>query len=119
MERVAGKFCLLRVEAGVAVLEMGNRVQDWMGSCLALVLIRETGARGRRARVVPRAIVERLHYAPFRRDRGRGGRAARGRSSAVAAAAASLAVEVAGPHQVLPEAAVVEVLLRTRPYVEM
>ena len=69
-----------------------------MGSCLALVLIRETGARGRRARVVPPAIVERLHYAPFRRDRVRGGKGVLVPNSGAVEVVECLAVEVVGPH---------------------
>ena len=102
------------VEAVGVVRGTGSPVLGWMGSCLGLALIRETVELEHSQKAVPRAIPEKPHCAPFLHDLVRGGRAARGRSSAAAAAAASLEVEVAGPHQVLPEVAVVEVHLRTR-----
>ena len=104
---------LLVVEVG-AVLEMVNPVQGWMASCLGLVLINAMEELERRRRVARRAIPEKPLYVHFLHDLVRGGRAARGRSSAVVAAAASLEVEVVGRRRASREAAVVEVRLRTR-----
>ena len=119
MARVADKFYLsLGVEV-VAVLGTGSPVRGWMGSCLGLGLTNETVERARNLKVVPLATQEKLLYAPFLHDLVRDGRAAPGPSSAAAAAAASLEVEVAGRRRALPEAAVVAVHLRTRPYAEM
>ena len=69
-----------------------------MENCLALESTSGTGARARRARVVPRAIVERLHYAPFRRDRVRGGKGVLVPNSGAVEVVECLAVEVVGPH---------------------
>ena len=69
-----------------------------MGSCLGLALIRGMEERVPKRKAVPRAIPEKPHYAPFLHDLVQDGRAARGPSSAVAAAAASSEVEVVGPH---------------------
>ena len=102
------------MEAVGVVRGTGSPVLGWMGSCLGLGLTNETVERARNLKVVPLATQEKLLYAPFLHDLVRGGRAARGRSSAVAAAAASLEVEVVGRRRASREAAVVEVRLRTR-----
>ena len=83
----------------VAVRGTANRALGWMGSCLALVLINAMEERAPKRKAGLQVIVERLHYAPFRRDRVRGGRAARGRSSGEAAVVASLEVAAVGPHR--------------------
>ena len=110
---------MLRVVEVVAVLETANLGVGWMGSCLALASINAMEELARRRKAVPPAIRAKLRCVPFLRDLVRGGKEAPGPSSAAAAAAASLEVEVAGRRRALPEAAVVEVLLRTRRSAEM
>ena len=98
----------------MAVRGTANLGVGWMGSCLGLEMTREMEERVLKRKAVPRAIPEKPHYVPFLHDLVRDGRAAPGRSSAVAAAAASLEVEVVGRRRASRAAVVVAVRLRTR-----
>ena len=90
-----------------------------MGSCLALVLINAMEERARRAKVVRRAIVERLHYAPFRRDRVRGGKGVLVPNSGAVEVVECLAVVAAGRRRASRAAAAVAVHLPIPPRAEM
>ena len=91
MAKAAGRCYLSLVEVAVAVRATANPVRGWMESFPGRESTSGTVERAHRVKVAPPAIRAKPLYVPFPVVLVRGGKAARGRSSAVAVAVASSA----------------------------